>query len=131
MSARKLQVVVADFVAAASSSQIAPAPPATPTELPAGISQQLCGAAVSRSQWREAFTYYLQALRSGEAVVDVAKCLLFGARSALYLGEHRTAQTLLSAYADGFPQDPEGLFYLGRAYQAVHRDHEALGCFNA
>jgi len=131
MSARKLQVVVADFVAAASSSEIAPVAPAPAADLPAGISQQLADAAFGRGQWRDAFTYYIQALRSGEAVVDVAKCLLFGARAALYLGEHRVAQTLLSTYADGFPQDAEGLFYLGRAYQAVHRDQEALGCFNA
>lgn len=131
MSARKLQVVVSDFVAAASTSGVDPTATVTLTELPAGISQQLADAAFGRSQWREAFSYYLMALRSGEAVVDVAKCLLFAARSALYLGEHRMAQTLLGLYADGFPQDPEGLFYLGRAYQAVHRDHEALSCFNA
>lgn len=131
MNAKRLQDVVADFVAATEA-----APPALTTDnrfpgLPGNICQQIGDTAFSRADWPGAWAGYTAALRSGEATVEIAKCMLFAARAALYAGEHKTAQSLLASYADCFPADPEGLFYLGKTYQAAHRDFEALGCFNA
>jgi ADP-heptose:LPS heptosyltransferase len=106
-------------------------PPAPQPQLPAGIAQQLADDAFARGEWQEAYTYYVAALTSGEAVVDIAHCLLFGARCALYLAEHKTAIRLLTGYTEAFPGDAEGFFYLGRTYQGMHRDADALTVFNA
>lgn len=131
MSSRRLQALAAGFATTTLTSRDAEAVVSTPLELPAGISQQLGDTAFSRGQWRQAWGHYFAALQSGEAVVDIARCLLFGARCALYLGDHNTAQSLLSDYVDRFPSDAEGLFYLGKSYQGAHRDFEALASFNA
>ncbi len=132
MSSRRLQALVANFTTQTLASTKAPpaVPPPSP-DLPAGIAQQLADAAFTRGEWQQAWGYYLTALQSGEAVVDIAKCLLFGARCALYLGDFNTSQSLLCDYVDRFPTDPEALFYLGKAYQGAHRDFEALAVFNA
>lgn len=132
MSSRRLQALVASFTTQTLASPKAPAPtPPLSADLPAGISQQLADAAFAQGQWQQAWGYFFSALQSGEAVVDIAHCLLFGGRCALYLGDYNTAQVLLSDYVDRFPTDPEALFYLGKAYQGAHRDFEALASFNA
>ena len=107
MSSRRLQALVADFATHTLASPKAPPVAASPSsDLPAGIAQQLADAAFARGEWQLAWGHYLAALQSGEAVVDIAKCLLFGARCALSLGDFNTAQTLLSDYVDRFPTDP-------------------------
>lgn len=131
MGSGTLQTIL-DSVAAVRADTAQPLEPSdSPLQLPAGILQQLADDAFARSAWQEAYGYYVGAMTSGEAVVDIARCLLFGARCALYLGEHKTAIRLLSGYTEAFPDDAEGFFYLGRAYQATHRDHDALTVFNA
>ncbi|MEQ1768895.1 MAG: glycosyltransferase family 9 protein [Devosia sp.] len=102
-----------------------------PAGLPAGIAQQLAENAFAQSQWREAWGYYLAALQSGEAVVDLARCLLFGARCALYMADFVSAIQLLTTYTEAFPTESEGYFYLGRALQGAHRDLDALTALNA
>jgi ADP-heptose:LPS heptosyltransferase/glycosyltransferase involved in cell wall biosynthesis len=99
--------------------------------LPGHLLQQLGTDAFERSAWQEAWSYYLGALKSRAATVDIGHCLLFGGRCALYLGDFTTAQTLLSQFVEFFPEDTEALFYLGRAYQGAHRDLDALNSFNA
>src|SRR5262245_3388860 len=122
---------ILDSVAAATVDPAQHPMPSEPKRLPAGISQQLADDAFAKSQWQDAYDYYIAALTSGEAVVDLGRGLLFGARAALYLGETATAQRLLTGYTEAFPADAEGFFYLGRTYQSAHRDNDALTAFNA
>src|SRR5215212_3251854 len=126
-----LNVIATTFVSTTSASPLGIVAPQVSTELPAGVAQQLADAAFSNGQWRQAWGHYLAALSSGEAVVDLARCLLFGGRCALYLADFTSAGRLLATYAETFPTEPEGYFYLGRAFQGAHRDLDALTAFNA
>ena len=111
--------VIQDSVAAATAGFVPLETSALPPELPAGITQQLAEEAFGRAQWQEAFGWYVSALTSGEAVVDIGRCLLFAARCALHLTEFRTALHLLDGYTEAFPSDAEGFFYLGRVYHCL------------
>lgn len=108
----------------------APVPPAA-VPYPAYVQEAVADDAFARRDWEVARRAYADALRCGSILVDLRKCVLNAGRCALYLNDTLAALAILTEFVEAFPADPEGLFYLGRSFQRMHRYHDALNCVTA
>lgn len=98
------------------------------TDMPPYVLEAMADQALANRDWQTAWGLYVEALRSGSILVDQRKCTLNSGRCALHLNEVSPALAMLSEFVETFPGDPDGLFYLGRAFQRARRFHDALNC---
>jgi ADP-heptose:LPS heptosyltransferase/glycosyltransferase involved in cell wall biosynthesis/tetratricopeptide (TPR) repeat protein len=98
---------------------------------PGYLQETIANQAFASCDWEIARHAYADALRSGSILVDQRKCVLNAGRCALYLNDTAGASAILTDFVEAFPDDPEGLFYLGRSFQRAHRYADALACVTA
>lgn len=106
-------------------------PALLPDAFPGYLQETIANQAFAKCDWETARRAYADALRCGSILVDQRKCVLNAGRCALYLNDTAAASAILTEFVEAFPADPEGLFYLARAFQRAHRYHDALNCVTA